>query len=145
MTSSQEKKRDIEKKIQAIEKRFDQKLQATKETIEIGKSPQKLVSKRPFSTLFITFGLGLLTGKVTGTASTRKKIPADTHQGSLQNHTNYACHLDERRGLVSNEVKLSVKRRITQKIINGLLNYAEESLNDYLRRSNSKKGTESNT
>jgi len=45
---------------------------------------------------------------------------------------------------VSNEVKLSVKRRITQKIINGLLNYAEESLNDYLRRSNSKKGTESN-
>ena len=41
MTASEEKKREIEIKIQAIEQRFDRKLQATKETIEIGKSPQK--------------------------------------------------------------------------------------------------------
>lgn len=144
MTCSQKKKRDIEKKIQAIEKRFDQKLQATKETIEIGKSPQKLVSKHPFSSLFITFGLGLLTGKVTGTASTRKKITADTHQGSLQNHSNYSSHLEEEKGWVGSDVKQRVKRRITQRIIDGMLNYAEDSLNDYLRTSNSKKGTESN-
>ena len=35
MTASEEKKREIEIKIQAIEQRFDRKLQATKETIEI--------------------------------------------------------------------------------------------------------------
>ena len=46
MTNSQLKKQEIEKKIQAIEQRFDNKFQATKETIELGKSPQKLVSKR---------------------------------------------------------------------------------------------------
>tara|TARA_Y200000002_G_scaffold367282_1_gene359165 strand:+ start:402 stop:839 length:438 start_codon:yes stop_codon:yes gene_type:complete len=143
MTSSLEKKRDIEKKIKAIEKRFDQKLQATKETIEIGKSPQKLVSKRPFSSLFITFGLGLLAGKVAGTASTQKKITADMHQGSLQNHSNYSSHLVEEKGWVGSDLKQRVKRRITQKIIDGILNFAEDSLNDYLRTSNSVKGTES--
>jgi hypothetical protein len=115
MTNSQLKKQEIEKKIQAIEQRFDNKFQATKETIELGKSPQKLVSKRPISSLLITFGLGLIAGKVARAASTRKRFPSDTHHNSLQNHSNYSSHFDERRGLVSNEVKLSVKRRITQK------------------------------
>ena len=55
MTNSQLKKQEIEKKIQAIEQRFDNKFQATKETIELSKSPQKLVSKRPISSLLITF------------------------------------------------------------------------------------------
>jgi len=144
MTNSQLKKQEIEERIQAIEQRFDNKFQATKETIELGRSPQKLVSKRPFGSLLITFGLGLIAGRVARAASTRKKFTSDTHHNSLQKHSNDSSHFEERRGLVSNEVKLSVKRRITQKIINGLLNYAEESLNDYFRRSNSKKGTESN-
>ena len=144
MTNSQLKKQEIEKKIQAIEQRLNNKFQATKETIELGRSPQKLVSKRPLGSLLITFGLGLIVGKVARAASTRKRFTSDTHHNSLQNHSNYSNQFKERSGLVSNEVKLSVKKRITQKIINGLLDYAEESLNDYLRRSNSKKGTESN-
>ena len=63
MTNSQLKKQEIEKKIQAIEQRFDNKFQATKETIELGKSPQKLVSKRPLSSLLITFGLKICIGR----------------------------------------------------------------------------------
>ncbi len=78
MNSSQEKKQEIEKKIQAIEQRFDKKLRATRETIELGKSPQKFVSKRPIVSLFLTFSLGLLAGRVVGTASTRRKITSNT-------------------------------------------------------------------
>ena len=144
MTNSQLKKQEIEKKIQAIEQRLNNKFQATKETIELGRSPQKLVSKRPLGSLLITFSLGLIAGRVARAASTRKKFISDTHHNSLQSHSKYSNQFQESRGLLSNEVKLSVKKRITQKIINGLLDYAEESLNDYLRRSNSKKGTESN-
>jgi hypothetical protein len=75
MTNSQLKKQEIEERIQAIEQRFDNKFQATKETIELGRSPQKLVSKRPFGSLLITFGLGLIAGRVARAASTRKNSP----------------------------------------------------------------------
>ena len=143
MTNSQVKKQEIEKKIQAIEHRFEKKFQATKETIELGTSPQKLVSKRPFVSLFLTFGLGVLAGKVVGTASTRKKITTDSHHSSQQNYSNYSSYWDDGKELVGNAVKQRMKKRITQKVIDGLLNYAEESLNNYLRLNNSVKGTES--
>lgn len=143
MNSSQEKKQEIEKKIQAIEQRFDKKLRATRETIELGKSPQKFVSKRPIVSLFLTFSLGLLAGRVVGTASTRRKITSNTTYGDEQNNRSNRIHLEEENGLLSNTMKQRMKSRITQKIIDSLLNYAEHSFNDYLRRSNSVKGSES--
>ena len=75
MTNSQLKKQEIEERIQAIEQRFDNKFQATKETIELGRSPQKLVSKRPISSLLITFGLGLIAGKWHGPHRPEKDSP----------------------------------------------------------------------
>ena len=143
MTSSQEKKRDIEKKIQAIEKRFDQKLQATKETIEIGKSPQKLVSKRPFSSLLIFFGLGLLAGKMVGNGSSIRNITSDNQDYCQQNDHEHSDSLEERKDLVSSSLKQLLKRRVKQKLIDSLLNYGEDLLNDYIRKGNLKNRTES--
>ena len=139
MTSSQEKKRDIEKKIQAIEKRFDQKLQVTKETIEIGKSPQKLVSKRPFSSLFIFFSLGLLAGKMVRNGSSNSNITSNTQDYCQQNGHEHSDSLEERKSLVSSSIKQRLKRRISQKLIDSLLNYGEELLNDYMRKVNLRK------
>ena len=139
MTSSQEKKRDIEKKIQAIEKRFDQKLQVTKETIEIGKSPQKLVSKRPFSSLFIFFSLGLLAGKMVRNGSSNSNITSNTQDYCQQNGHEHSDSLEERKSLVSSSIKQRLKRRISQKLIDSLLNYGEELLNDYMRKDNLRK------
>ena len=139
MTNSQEKKKNIEKKIQAIEKRFDQKLQATKETIEIGKSPQKLVSKRPFSSLFIFFSLGLLAGKMVRNGSSNSNITSNTQDYCQQNGHEHSDSLEERKSLVSNSIKQRLKRRISQKLIDSLLNYGEELLNDYMRKVNLRK------
>ena len=143
MTSSQEKKRDIEKKIQAIEKRFDEKLQATKETIEIGKSPQRLVSKRPFSSLLIFFGLGLLAGKMVGNGSSIRNITSDNQDYCQQNDHEHSDSLEERKDLVSSSLKQLLKRRVKQKLIDSLLNYGEHLLNDYIRKGNLKNRTES--
>ena len=143
MTNSQEKKKNIEKKIQAIEKRFDQKLQATKETIEIGKSPQKLVSKRPFSSLFIFFSLGLLAGKMVRNGSSNSNITSNTQDYCQQNGHEHSDSLEERKSLVSSSIKQRLKRRISQKLIDSLLNYGEELLNDYIRKGNLKNRTES--
>ena len=143
MTSSQEKKRDIEKKIQAIEKRFDQKLQVTKETIEIGKSPQKLVSKRPFSSLFIFFSLGLLAGKMVRNGSSNSNITSNTQDYCQQNDHEHSDSLEERKDLVSSSLKQLLKRRVKQKLIDSLLNYGEDLLNDYIRKGNLKNRTES--
>ena len=115
MTNSQLKKQEIEERIQAIEQRFDNKFQATKETIELGRSPQKLVSKRPLGSLLITFSLGLIAGRVARAASTRKKFISDTHHNSLQSHSKYSNQFQESRGLLSNEVKLSVKKELLKK------------------------------
>jgi hypothetical protein len=142
MTSSQEKKRDIEKKIQAIEKRFDQKLQATKETIELGKSPQKLFSKKPFSLLFITFGIGLLAGKIARNASSSQKNTSDNQDYSQQSDHKHS-HSLETKGLVSSSLKQLMKRRVRQKLVDSLLNYGEDLLNDYIRKSNLRNRTES--
>ncbi|MBL6916785.1 MAG: hypothetical protein ISR37_04145 [Balneolaceae bacterium] len=139
MTNSQEKKKNIEKKIQAIEKRFDQKLQATKETIEIGKSPQKLVSKRPFSSLFIFFSLGLLAGKMVRNGSSNSNITSNTQDYCQQNGHEHSDSLEERKSLVSSSIKQRLKRRISQKLIDSLLNYGEELLNDYMRKVNLRK------
>ena len=139
MTNSQEKKKNIEKKIQAIEKRFDQKLQATKETIELGKSPQKLVSKRPFSSLFIFFSLGLLAGKMVRNGSSNSNITSNTQDYCQQNDNEYSDSLEERKSLVSSSIKQRLKRRISQKLIDSLLNYGEELLNDYMRKVNLRK------
>ena len=139
MTNSQEKKKNIEKKIQAIEKRFDQKLQATKETIELGKSPQKLVSKRPFSSLFIFFSLGLLAGKMVRNRSSNSNITSNTQDYCQQNDHEYSDSLEERKSLVSSSIKQRLKRRISQKLIDSLLNYGEELLNDYMRKDNLRK------
>ena len=139
MTNSQEKKKNIEKKIQAIEKRFDQKLQATKETIEIGKSPQKLVSKRPFSSLFIFFSLGLLAGKMLRNGSSNSNITSNTQDYCQQNGHEHSDSLEERKSLVSSSIKQRLKRRISQKLIDSLLNYGEELLNDYMRKDNLRK------
>ena len=139
MTNSQEKKKNIEKKIQAIEKRFDQKLQATKETIEIGKSPQKLVSKRPFSSLFIFFSLGLLAGKMVRNGSSNSNITSNTQDYCQQNGHEHSDSLEERKSLVSSSIKQRLKRRISQKLIDRLLNYGEELLNDYMRKVNLRK------
>lgn len=139
MTNSQEKKKNIEKKIQAIEKRFDQKLQATKETIELGKSPQKLVSKRPFSSLFIFFSLGLLAGKMVRNGSPNSNITSNTQDYCQQNDHEYSDSLEERKSLVSSSIKQRLKRRISQKLIDSLLNYGEELLNDYMRKDNLRK------
>ena len=139
MTNSQEKKKNIEKKIQAIEKRFDQKLQATKETIEIGKSPQKLVSKRPFSSLLIFFGLGLLAGKMVRNGSSNSNITSNTQDYCQQNGHEHSDSLEERKSLVSSSIKQRLKRRISQKLIDSLLNYGEELLNDYMRKVNLRK------
>lgn len=139
MTNSQEKKKNIEKKIQAIEKRFDQKLQATKETIEIGKSPQKLVSKRPFSSLFIFFSLGLLAGKMVRNGSCNSNITSNTQDYCQQNGHEHSDSLEERKSLVSSSIKQRLKRRISQKLIDSLLNYGEELLNDYMRKVNLRK------
>ncbi len=139
MTNSQEKKKNIEKKIQAIEKRFDQKLQATKETIEIGKSPQKLVSKRPFSSLFIFFSLGLLAGKMVRNGSSNSNITSNTQDYCQQNGHEHSDSLEERKSLVSSSIKQRLKRRISQKLIDSLLNYGEELLNDYMRKDNLRK------
>lgn len=139
MTNSQEKKKNIEKKIQAIEKRFDQKLQATKETIELGKSPQKLVSKRPFSSLFIFFSLGLLAGKMVRNGSSNSNITSNTQDYCQQNDHEYSDSLEERKSLVSSSIKQRLKRRISQKLIDSLLNYGEELLNDYMRKDNLRK------
>ena len=143
MTSSQEKKRDIEKKIQAIEKRFDQKLQVTKETIEIGKSPQKLVSKRPFSSLLIFFGLGLLAGKMVGNGSSIRNITSDNQDYCQQNDHEHSDSLEERKDLDSSSLKKILKKRVKQKLIDSLLNYGEDLLNDYIRKGNLKNRTES--
>ncbi len=139
MTNSQEKKKNIEKKIQAIEKRFDQKLQATKETIEIGKSPQKLVSKRPFSSLFIFFSLGLLAGKMAINGSSNSNITSNNQNYCQQNDHEHSDSLEERKSLVSSTIKQRLKRRISQKLIDSLLNYGEELLNDYMRKDNLRK------
>lgn len=139
MTNSQEKKKNIEKKIQAIEKRFDQKLQATKETIELGKSPQKLVSKCPFSSLFIFFSLGLLAGKMVRNGSSNSNITSNTQDYCQQNDHEYSDSLEERKSLVSSSIKQRLKRRISQKLIDSLLNYGEELLNDYMRKDNLRK------
>ncbi len=139
MTNSQEKKKNIEKKIQAIEKRFDQKLQATKETIEIGKSPQKLVSKRPFSSLFIFFSLGLLAGKMAINGSSNSNITSNKQNYCQQNDHEHSDSLEERKSLVSSTIKQRLKRRISQKLIDSLLNYGEELLNDYMRKDNLRK------
>lgn len=139
MTNSQEKKKNIEKKIQAIEKRFDQKLQATKETIEIGKSPQKLVSKRPFSSLFIFFSLGLLAGKMVRNGSSNSNITSNNQNYCQQNDHEHSDSLEERKSLVSSSIKQRLKRRISQKLIDSLLNYGEELLNDYMRKDNLRK------
>ncbi len=139
MTNSQEKKKNIEKKIQAIEKRFDQKLQATKETIEIGKSPQKLVSKRPFTSLFIFFSLGLLAGKMVRNGSSNSNITSNTQDYCQQNGHEHSDSLEERKSLVSSSIKQRLKRRISQKLIDSLLNYGEELLNDYMRKVNLRK------
>ena len=143
MTSSQEKKRDIEKKIQAIEKRFDQKLQVTKETTEIGKSPQKLVSKRPFSSLLIFFGLGLLAGKMVGNGSSIRNITSDNQDYCQQNDHEHSDSLEERKDLDSSSLKKILKKRVKQKLIDSLLNYGEDLLNDYIRKGNLKNRTES--
>ena len=143
MTSSQEKKRDIEKKIQAIEKRFDQKLQVTKETIEIGKSPQKLVSKRPFSSLFIFFSLGLLAGKMVRNGSSNSNITSNTQDYCQQNGHEHSDSLEERKDLDSSSLKKILKKRVKQKLIDSLLNYGEDLLNDYIRKGNLKNRTES--
>tara|TARA_X000000950_G_scaffold64567_1_gene79176 strand:+ start:866 stop:1297 length:432 start_codon:yes stop_codon:yes gene_type:complete len=143
MTSSQEKKRDIEKKIQAIEKRFDQKLQVTKETIEIGKSPQKLVSKRPFSSLLIFFGLGLLARKMVGNGSSIRNITSDNQNHCQQNDHEHSDSLEERKDLDSSSLKKILKKRVKQKLIDSLLNYGEDLLNDYIRKGNLKNRTES--
>ena len=116
MTASEEKKREIEIKIQAIEQRFDRKLQATKETIEIGKSPQKIISKRPIISICITFGLGFLSESVENAAA-RAKIIFDkssykhTYDGTqpFQKHNNTA--------LISGAFKHGLKKRLTQKLI----------------------------
>ena len=139
MTNSQEKKKNIEKKIQAIEKRFDQKLQATKETIEIGKSPQKLVSKRPFSSLFIFFSLGLLAGKMVRNGSSNSNITSNNQNYCQQNDHEHSDSLEERKSLVSSTIKQRLKRRISQKLIDSLLNYGDELLNDYMRKDNLRK------
>ena len=139
MTNSQEKKKNIEKKIQAIEKRFDQKLQATKETIEIGKSPQKLVSKRPFSSLFIFFSLGLLAGKMAINGSSNSNITSNNQNYCQQNDHEHSDSLEETKSLVSSTIKQRLKRRISQKLIDSLLNYGEELLNDYMRKDNLRK------
>ena len=139
MTNSQEKKKNIEKKIQAIEKRFDQKLQATKETIEIGKSPQKLVSKRPFTSLFIFFSLGLLAGKMAINGSSNSNITSNNQNYCQQNGHEHSDSLEERKSLVSSSIKQRLKRRISQKLIDSLLNYGEELLNDYMRKVNLRK------
>ena len=139
MTNSQEKKKNIEKKIQAIEKRFDQKLQATKETIEIGKSPQKLVSKRPFSSLFIFFSLGLLAGKMAINGSSNSNITSNNQNYCQQNDHEHSDSLEERKSLVSSTIKQRLKRRISQKLIDSLLNYGDELLNDYMRKDNLRK------
>ena len=143
MTSSQEKKRDIEKKIQAIEKRFDQKLQVTKETIEIGKSPQKLVSKRPFSSLFIFFSLGLLAGKMVRNGSSNSNITSNIQDYCQQNGHEHSDSLEERKDLDSSSLKKILKKRVKQKLIDSLLNYGEDLLNDYIRKGNLKNRTES--
>ena len=139
MTNSQEKKKNIEKKIQAIEKRFDQKLQATKETIEIGKSPQKLVSKRPFSSLFIFFSLGLLAGKMAINGSSNSNITSNNQNYCQQNDHEHSDSLEERKSLVSSTIKQRLKRTISQKLIDSLLNYGDELLNDYMRKDNLRK------
>lgn len=143
MTNSQEKKKNIEKKIQAIEKRFDQKLQATKETIEIGKSPQKLVSKRPFSSLFIFFSLGLLAGKMVRNGSSNSNITSNTQDYCQQNGHEHSDSLEERKDLDSSSLKKILKKRVKQKLIDSLLNYGEDLLNDYIRKGNLKNRTES--
>ena len=143
MTSSQEKKRDIEKKIQAIEKRFDQTLHVTKATIEIGNSPQKLVSKRPFSSLLIFFGLGLLAGKMVGNGSSIRNITSDNQDYCQQNDHEHSDSLEERKDLDSSSLKKILKKRVKQKLIDSLLNYGEDLLNDYIRKGNLKNRTES--
>ena len=143
MTSSEEKKREIEIKIQAIEQRFDRKLQATKETIEIGKSPQKIISKRPIISICITFGLGFLSGRIGGNAATRKKIISEQQEYIHPNDGTKPFQRQNNKELISGALKHRLKKRLTQKLIDSLLNYAEESLNDYMRKGDAKIDTES--
>ena len=143
MTSSEEKKREIEIKIQAIEQRFDHKLQATKEKIEIGKSPKKIISKHPIISIFITFGLGFLSGGKGGNAAARKKIISDKQEYVHSNDGMQAFQKQNNKALISGAFKHGLKKRLTQKLIDSLLTYAEESLNDYIRKGDKKIDTES--
>ena len=143
MTTSQKKKKEIEKKIEAIEQRLDRKFQVTKEAIELGKSPQKLVSKRPFTSLFLTFGLGLLTGKMIAGPFTVRENTSDIQSSYKQTYSKNSDHLEQETGLISYTVIQRVKKRIKQKILDSFLNYAEELLNGYMRKANSGYDTES--
>ena len=143
MTTSQKKKKEIEKKIEAIEQRLDRKFQFTKEAIELGKSPQKLVSKRPFTSLFLTFGLGLLTGKMIAAPLTLRENTSDSQTSDKKSYPKNSDHLDHGTSLISDTVKQRVKKRIKQKILDSFLNYAEELLNGYMRKANSGYETES--
>lgn len=143
MTTSQKKKKEIEKKIEAIEQRLDRKFQVTKEAIELGKSPQKLVSKRPFTSLFLTFGLGLLTGKMIAAPFTVRENTSDIQSSYKQTYSKNSDHLEQGTGLISYTVIQRVKKRIKQKILDSFLNYAEELLNGYMRKANSGYDTES--
>ena len=143
MMTSQKKKKEIEKKIEAIEQRLDRKFQVTKEAIELGKSPQKLVSKRPFTSLFLTFGLGLLTGKMIAASFTVRENTSDIQSSYKQTYSKNSDHLEQGTGLISDTVIQRVKKRIKQKILDSFLNYAEELLNGYMRKANSGYDTES--
>lgn len=143
MMASEKKKREIEIKIQAIEQRFDRKLQATKETIEIGKSPQKIISKRPIISICITFGLGFLSGRISGNAAARKKIIFDKQEHVRSNDATQPFQKHNNTALISGAFKHGLKKRLTQKLIDSLLTYVEESLNDYIRKGDKKIDTES--
>ena len=143
MTTSQKKKKEIEKKMEAIEQRLDRKFQVTKEAIELGKSPQKLVSKRPFTSLFLIFGLGFLTGKRIAASLTIRENTSDIQSSYKQTYSKNSDHLEQGTVLISDTVIQRVKKRIKQKILDSFLNYAEELLNGYMRKANSGYDTES--